>query len=535
MNRRNYIKTIGYAGMGTILLPNQPFFAQAPKNYILNIDPKWEKSTPFKHTWKGLGNVDQLRWIERGDMQSQLVMAKQELGLRHVRAVGLFDEDLYALSIDPALFFSKDKVAKSTPRINWRTPLYIYDRLVELGLSPVVTPCFMPNEMASGTKTVFQTKNNVTPPKDWKDWEALLKNFIGTLVDRYGIDTLKTWYFEAWNEPNLDGFWTGGQEGYWKLYQILNDTIKNIDPALKIGGPSTARGEWIEEILLYGEKNNCIPDYIIGHCYNNDSANAPLSPFEGPQKDKENKSPNFTSGVVRGIKKIMNDYNYKGEFHMNEWGLSWHPFNPVRETANEAAFIVKTMNEVSQEADYFAYWCLSDIYNQVGYGLETFHGNYGMLTMEGLRKQNYHAHQLLTRLGNQKIEIEALGAADGQASAIITQSAKGIQALCYAFNIAYQAGNEPGKCQVSIALPKQINPATAKIYRLDNDHNNVMNAWKAMGSPAIPTQAQLNQLKAQNELTSESATNLLTKSKNGYVAQFDMPNPGVVLLEITKR
>ncbi|NJK98539.1 MAG: hypothetical protein HC905_29715 [Bacteroidales bacterium] len=190
---------------------------------------------------------------------------------------------------DPTNF--RKKVIGDGKRINWRSPFYIYDTLVEKGLAPIVTPCFIPARLASGPETVFATRNNVTVPRDWKEWERFVADFVNSLVDRYSIDVLKSWYFEVWNEPNLDGFWKGGQEGYWELYKILYSTIKNIDPGLKIGGPSTARAEWISDFLEFGANNNMHPDYIIGHCYNNDSASNPLSPFEGPQGDKETNRP----------------------------------------------------------------------------------------------------------------------------------------------------------------------------------------------------------------------------------------------------
>ena len=530
MHRRKWIRNTGAAGVGLALAPHLASAHYQADNQSIEIRPRWQEAgNPLRHTWAGLGNVDQLRWIMRGDMQEQLEMCHDEIALQHVRAVGVFDDDLYALSRDPANYLNAEM--RERTRANWRSPFYIYDTLVARGMKPVVTPCFTPTELASGDKTTFQTRNNITPPQDWKQWERFIKDFVRALADRYGVETLKTWYFEAWNEPNLDGFWTGGQEGYWRLYRILHDTIKTVDPALRIGGPSTARGEWIDEMLTFGEKNDCVPDYIIGHCYNNDSASAPLSPFEGPQKDKENKSPNFTAGVVRGIRRIMNEHNYQGEFHMNEWGLSWYPFNPVRETANEAAFIAKTMNEVSQEADYFAYWCLSDIYNQVGYGREAFHGNYGMLTMDGLRKPNYFAHQLLNRLGNQQITVEGTGLGDST-NALVSRSESGVQAMVYAFDINYQAGDTPGTCSVTLDLPNNLNPSTAKIYRLDDEHNSVMQAWQQMGSPAIPTPAEVEKLKSVNTLRSDSATNLISQTNQGYQATFSMPSPAVAFLEV---
>jgi xylan 1,4-beta-xylosidase len=152
------------------------------------------------------------------------------------------------------------------------------------------------------------------------------------------------------------------------------------------------------DLVNFGHKNDCEPDYIITHIYNNDSEVAALSPFDGPQEDKASTSPHFAAGVMRGVRRELDVRDFKGEVHWNEWGRSWLPHDPVRESANEAAFVVKTMSEVSQLADYFAYWCLSDVYDQLGYGRETFHGNYGLLNLQGLRKPAYHAFQLLSLL-----------------------------------------------------------------------------------------------------------------------------------------
>lgn len=79
--------------------------------------------------------------------------------------------------------------------------------------------------------------------------------------------------------------------------------------------------------------------------------------------------------------------------------------DPQEETALEAAFIVKTMIEVSLEADAFAFWCLSDIYNRGGLQSSEFQGNYGMLSLHGLRKPAWFAHMLLERLGKESAPV----------------------------------------------------------------------------------------------------------------------------------
>jgi xylan 1,4-beta-xylosidase len=533
MQRRNFIRNSA--------LSTAPFFIPSYKLWndlfslptSMVISPAWnKKGIPIKHTWKGLGNVDQMRWIIRKDMQDQLALCHKEIGLKHVRAIGIFDDELRAFGVDPANFLNKEQ--RKVKRTNWRIPFYIYDSLIDMGINPMVTTCFTPSGKASGDRTTFETKSNITPPKDMEDWKLWLKDFTQSLADRYGKQAVRQWYFEVWNEPNLSGFWTGGKEKYFELYRLTYDTIKNIDPSFKVGGPSTASAEWIGDLLEYGSKNNCLPDYIIGHIYNNDSASKPLSPFEGPQGDKENKSANYSNGVMRGVRKLLDEANYKGEVHWNEWGLSWHPFAPVRETANEAAFIIKTMNAVSQVADYFAYWCLSDIYDQIGYGREAFHGNYGMLSLDGLRKPSYHAHQLLGKLGTEQIVTEGQNLSE-QSNAFVTRNQQGVQAIVYAFDINYQATDAPGTCNVELYLPDGVDPKSASLYLIDSKENNIVNNWKEIGSPAYLSRTEKKHLHDQNHLTPSSKLVKFERDANGLKAKFKIETPSVAMLSLKNK
>jgi xylan 1,4-beta-xylosidase len=528
MNRRDFVQYTA-AGAASFLLPGKLFAAQPALPQSIVVSPDWKASLrPIRHSWKGLGNVDQMRWIMRRDMQEQLALCQKEIGLRHVRAVGIFDDDMWVYDRDPANFLNRE--IRNVKRTNWRVPFYIYDSLLERGLSPVVTTCFTPEGMKSGDKTTFDTKVHITPPRDWKEWKGFVTSFVKGLIDRYGLTLVQNWYFEVWNEPNLSGFWTGGKDGYLQMYQVVHEAVKNVNASLKVGGPSTAHAVWIEDLLSFGKKNTCMPDYIIGHIYNNDSAAGnPLSPFEGPQGDKENKSPNFVAGTVRGVRKLLDEASYTGEFHMNEWGLSWHPFAPVRETANEAAFIIKTMNEVSQLADYFAYWCLSDIYNQIGYGREAFHGNYGMLSLDGLRKPSYHAHQLLCLLGDEKYPVSGTDLSD-QCNAFVTRNSKGIQAIIYAFDISYQATDAPGKCKITFTLPEKVDLNSLTLYKIDSHYNNIINQWKEMGSPAYLDKQELDRLRSINHLTPCEGKVKTGRSAANYTALFEVETPGVVML-----
>jgi xylan 1,4-beta-xylosidase len=504
----------------------QPFAANNEKN--LSVKPDYNSQTSeFKHSWAGLGNIDQMLWMTRQDCLDQLEAAHKDLHMNHVRAVGLFDDNLSVVGKDPR-DFNNDS---AKPRRNWQNIDYIFDSLLDRGISPMFTTTFMPESLASGNQTVFETKNNVSLPKSYKDWENLVIATLEHMIHRYGKSRMEGWYYEVWNEPNLGAFFGGTKEDFFKLWKVSYDAIKRVHPQFRLGGPSTARAEWIPEFIEYARKNDCMPDYLIGHIYNNDSEYAALSPFAGPQEDKINKSPNFLGGVIRGVSELASSMNFKGEIHWNEWGRSWFPFDPMRESANEAAFIVKSMAEVSQYADYFAYWCLSDIYNQLGFGAETFHGNYGMMNLQGLKKPSYFAHQLLSMMSEERYEAE-LNSSEPYSGTIATKEDNSLQVMIYVYDPEFLPDRNTSKeVNVRVLLPVDYNEKSFRIFRLSEKHNNIVSEWKEQGSPPYLKYEERDKWKEMNKLTVDKKEFRIDRSGKEHYLELKMNTPGVVNIQ----
>src|SRR5687767_11649970 len=128
----------------------------------LQFRPDWSgPTTEFKHTWEGVINVDQFRWMVRRDMQEQLELAQRELRAKHVRAVGMFDDEMRVFCPSPGSFMGYES---KDPRTNWQTVDYVVDSLLDRGLHPMFTTSFIPSAMASGPVTVFTTKGHTSPP-----------------------------------------------------------------------------------------------------------------------------------------------------------------------------------------------------------------------------------------------------------------------------------------------------------------------------------------------------------------------------------
>lgn len=461
------------------------------------IAPHWNQSLkPFRHSWEGLVNVDQFRFLIRRDMQDQLARTARELGAKHVRAVGIFDDEL-------KVFWRQPNHPRENPVFNWQVVDYAIDSLLDIGINPVFTTTFVPSRLASGTNSVFSVKSNTSLPNDFTKWSELVSETFKHFIWRYGRDRVREWYCEVWNEPNLRDFFGGSKEDFYHLWTTTYKAFKDVDPAIRVGGPSTARAEWIEDFIKFGRKNGCEPDFIIGHIYNNDSESKPLSPFAGLQEDKQSNSPHFADAVIRGSRELLDSLNYKGELQWNEWGRSWLPAEPKRETSNEAAYVAKSMAEIAQCVTHLAPWALSDIYDQVGYGAETFHGNYGLLNLQGLRKPAYIAYQLLSRLATQRYQTdEVIGSKVTGGIVTPGPNGNGTSVLVYDYD---HSCKETGEVDFTVALPEGYTGKVRRTIRIDNAENNILTTWKNMGSPAYLTREETASMLAGNGLN-ESAT-----------------------------
>ncbi len=182
----------------------------------------FEEAGTLSHSWEHtVGSCHGLLAL-RADWRAQLQLAHQELGFEYVRFHGLLCDDVGTLTIQndkPVYsFFNADSVI---------------DFLLSIGMKPFIELSFMPEGLASGHKTVFHYRGNVTPPTNYKDWDHFIRKLIDHWAKRYGSKEVREWYFEVWNEPNLKAFWTGTKKDYFQLYEHTAAAIKNVDSAFQ--------------------------------------------------------------------------------------------------------------------------------------------------------------------------------------------------------------------------------------------------------------------------------------------------------------
>ncbi len=438
-------------------------------------------SMALPHFWEHTVGSGHATLALRADWQAQLRRTHAELGMMHVRFHGLLSDDMGTLVGEgETLFYSLFNADQ------------IVDFLLSIGMKPFVELSFMPSILASGPKTVFHYRANVTPPKDYAQWAALIRKLVRHWIERYGVDEVRQWFFEVWNEPNLTAFGSGKQSEYFELYRYTVAAIKGVDNELKVGGPATAANAWVSDFLGFCRANGLAADFISTHHY-------PTDAFGKPGDDTEKQLSESKRSVLRDEAREVRNQAGSVPVYYTEWCTSSNPFDAMHDDPYAAAFIVKTVLEAHGLVQGYSYWTFSDIFEENYLSSVPFHGGFGLLTIHGIAKPAYRAYELLHALGTELIHLEGehstvdawLVRGAGRATVVLTNFALPLHPITTE--------------SVSISLQGCAEAATkATTRRIDLEHANAKRRWKQLGKPDYLSGSMVAELDAASRLHNES-------------------------------
>ena len=434
----------------------------------------------FPHFWEHTVGSGRAPLALRADWQAQMLRCHDELGFRHVRFHALLSDEMGTLLCEDERllysFFNADQ---------------IIDFLLSIGMRPFVELSFMPETLASGETTVFRYRANVTPPKDYQQWATLIRKLTLHWVERYGAAEVREWFFEVWNEPNLEAFWTGTQEDYFRLYRCTVTAIKSVDESLKVGGPVTANNQWIPEFLDDCKKNALSVDFVSTHHY-------PTDAFGKPGADTVTQLEHAPREVMKEQARKARDEAGGLPLYYTEWNISSNPRDPLHDEPFAAAFATRIIMEARGLVQGYSFWTFSDIFAENYFPSVPFHGGFGLLNLHGIAKPVYRAFQLLHGLGTELLEVQGTHAT---VDAWVIRKDKA--ATVVMTNLAMP--RHPIQAErLNLRLSGAPAPRTAWIERIDEDHANPRRLWRTMGEPEYLSATQVEQLKTASVLRKEA-------------------------------
>ena len=464
-----------------LVLPSLAAPAQTPTDSAAEITiDATAPQRPFPHFWElmfGSGRaILSLRESYRRDLRD----VKAITGFQYVRFHAIFHDEVGLYSED----------AKGNPVYNFSYIDQIYDGLLENHVRPFVELSFMPNKLASSsTPHPFWYRPNPSPPKDWDKWSGMIYAFAKHLVARYGIDEASQWYFEVWNEPNID-FWSGQpkEETYYKLYDTSAQALKRVSTRIRVGGPATAQAAWVDHFIRHCNEHRVPVDFVSTHVYGNDSAKDVFGTDERITRDQM---------VYRAVKKVHDQVKASA---MPNLPIIWSEFNasysnelPVTDSPYIGPWMANTIRQCDGLADAMSYWTFSDVFEEQGVVKRPFYGGFGLIAADHVRKASFNVFKLLHELGTKRIMVDS-------DSALATVKDNGSLAIAV-WN--YAPPEEQGVSQrITLSIKGMTGRHRAEIQVVDRDHGSALTAWEKMGKPDFPSREQIDELRKASDLPS---------------------------------
>jgi len=459
----------------------------------------------------------------RDDSQTQLRTAVDELGFRYIRFHAIFHDALGTV-----------RVKNGRTSYDWAKIDQLYDDLLARNIRPFVELGFTPQDMATSGNKIFYWQGNTSHPVP-SAWKDLIDAFIRHIERRYGAAEVRTWYFEVWNEPNLSGFWEGAdQNAYFELYDLTSKTIKAVDPNLRVGGPSTAGAAWIPEFMAHVAKSGAGVDFVTTHTYG----------VEGGFLDQDGKEDTLLSpsqdaivGDVRTVRKQIQASAFPNlPLYFTEWSTSYTPRDLVHDSYISASYILDKLKACQGLVQGMSYWTYTDLFEEPGPPPTPFHGGFGLLNREGIRKPAYFAYKYMHAVqGNEILTADRRAFAAGKPGELsivfwdFDQPRQAVSNRPFYGRIIPATSTQPVELKFDHLKPGSYQ---IEVRRTGFRANDAYTAYLEMGSPKSLAPEQFEKLSELTRDLPEVARTVLVRGSGSFKLSIPMRSNDVVLVTI---
>ncbi|MDZ5781967.1 GH39 family glycosyl hydrolase [Marinococcus luteus] len=511
-----------------------------------NID--FSQSTrAINHSFTSLATFGDAALGLRKDFHDQLFQLQKDIGFRYVRFHNIFSDQL--------------EVYNERPDGSWYANFShieaLIDQLLANNIKPFIEIGFMPGGLAGKSYTIFEGRASVSAPKSMERWLELLDSFIRHLFNRYGSKEVKSWYFEFWNEPEVDYFWRESKEEFFSFYAQSSRCIKAIDPDLCVGGFGNidfhGNASWLNDFHEFAVKQQVGLDFFSFHVYNLMTNREKKKEKPAIKVDSFSTVTEFLSEVTMigeednfsaSIDKIINHTKKYSTLDQEKWITEWNANSdygdPLHDTCYMAAFIVKNAVDNFQKISGMGYWTFTDVFREFSREPTLYHGGFGLMTYNGIKKASYHAFAFLSKLGEELITIKE--------NMIVTKSEDRLQILLWNYshpNRLYRSfdysqltpTSRYGVFENSAAQSLQFElkglqgDYRIKKHFVNQKHGSSYDAWVELGAPEVidPELKRYLQAKAEPGLRTD-----YLNAENPCLLQTTLDAHEIQLIELTK-
>jgi xylan 1,4-beta-xylosidase len=442
---------------------------------------------------------------------------------------------------------------------------HIIDTYRARGIHPYLEIGFMPEAMTSappGTpyhrpwQAGVDYKNAPSgwsyPPHDPRQWAELIYQWTLHNVVRYGRTEVERWYFEVWNEPNLDFYWQGSPEDFYRLHDFGIDAVRRALPDARVGGPDVAGsgGAFMEGFLRhittgtnYATGKIGTPDDFIS--FHAKGQPAMVDGHVRMDISKQLKTADDAFARIAAVPQVAHKPIIIGENDPEGCAACTGLQNAYRNGtmySSYTASLYPRLWELARRRGVNLQGALTWAFTFVD---QAWFAGYRQLATRGVDLPVLNVFRLFARLDSQ--QVEAISGAEVSLTRMLSDGVRDGPDVGALATRAEQEGRVdillwhyrdddlPGPAaEVSILL-RGIAPGLAlqaRAWRVDDHSGNAFTEWQAMGSPAHPTRSEIDRLLTASHLVARPIL-LGPRTDDGSVAlQTLLPLQGVELIEL---
>ncbi|MEO8395668.1 MAG: beta-xylosidase, partial [Chloroflexota bacterium] len=457
-----------------------------------------------------------------------------------------------------------------TPFYTWDIVDLVLDTILKSGCKPFVELGFMPQQLAdprhydlatdNWTQQKYRTYGFASPPKDYQKWYDLIFALANHCLERYGLAEIKTWYWELWNEPDLDYYWLGTIEEFNKLYDYTAAAVKAAHPDLRVGGPGTTNP-------IEGRRSAEFLDRFLDHCVNGSNAytgqrGTPLDFTSFHVKGGGYRADLRPRGLTPPSRKQILSHIQVGyeiiakyadlaqrecilsEIDPDGWAAGGAWDNPVlnfRNTEYYPSFVAAAFDRVARFGQQHQWDVRPLSWAFLFVGERCFEGTRAFST-QGIDKAILNLFRIYAKMGSRQVSFESSGAIDplsytdicGRGEAADISGFATLEETSLAILIYHQHDDWDAAGEAEIALDVENLPFQNNVvithYRIDGEHSNAYAEWLRQGKPIYPTPEQRAVIRAREGLEMLEAPHGGALSEGKITVKFRLPVHGVSLI-----
>jgi xylan 1,4-beta-xylosidase len=259
---------------------------------------------------------------------------------------------------------------------------------------------------------------------------------------------------------------------------------------------------------------------------------------EGKSDTKLSASPDAIIGDVRHVREQIAASAFPDlPLYFTEWSTSYTPRDPVHDSYISAPYILSKLKGSQGLAQGMSYWTYSDLFEESGPPPSPFHGGFGLLNREGIRKPAFFAYKYLHALQGNSIatsDPQAMSATDGgNLTAVIWDFEQPVQTVSdrpFYTKVVQAHAAAPVRLEV-----KQLVPRTKyrlEVFRTGYHANDAYSAYLEMGAPKNLSTKQLAHLTSLTRDLPETDRVMLSGADGKVEIAVPMRSNDIVLVKL---